>query len=154
MRLTRVTGAGVEAEFHQRVETASDLAEAITPDVPEQLSISSTDEDGHPTTLADVLNQVDENPLLGALIAWREVSVAITGAATSTGVEGRTERAILRSLRDRGTITADVLALYERLSKIRNEIVHSRPTVTQDETKEFVTAAWRLAAELTRISPC
>lgn len=76
-RLTRFSGAGVEAEFQQEVEAASDLAEAISPNVPQALPTSQasarTTIDVPQPTLADLLSAADESPILAITQVWHVV---------------------------------------------------------------------------------
>jgi hypothetical protein len=66
-RLTRFSGAGVEVDFGEKVEAASELAEAIAPDVPPELPATSSESEAAPLrlqpTLKDLLAEAELHPV-------------------------------------------------------------------------------------------
>ncbi len=105
---------------------------------------------GEGPTLKELVQMADANPLQAVLTVWQFVSGAISDFGDDLDFKVTTERGAMRELRKLGVVSDEVVALSDRLSKIRSEIVHQRPLVTADEAQDFIVAAWRLATELRR----
>ncbi|MFG3645093.1 hypothetical protein ACGF3C_32945 [Micromonospora sp. NPDC047762] len=152
-RLTRFAGpGGIEAEFKEDLAATSELAEVAAPYKPEELDLQVPR--GHTgrltsnPTLTDLLDEAEQHPVGGVMRAWHLVEDALTPADQTRPLPPYLR---LRDMHRGGVINDDLLALARRLQDLRNRVVHGRVIPDPPEAREFVTAAWRLAAALNNV---
>jgi hypothetical protein len=155
-RLTRFSGGGVEAEFQQQVEAVSALASAIAPDTPQELPRASQREASPlqpDPALDDLVREAEAHPVGAMVRAWNMVEARTDMLVASASSRPPSAAFAMKDLRLAGNISEDLYQLGRRLADLRNRVVHGEATPTRDDAREFVTAAWRLASELSRTDP-
>ena len=154
-RLTRLSGAGVEAEFKAQVETAAELALAISPasddqspDPPEHALV------GGRRTLIDLRYLANANPALGLTAAWDVVISTISLAAERMEIRPHWPPAkVMADLADRQLISHGAVDLYMRLLKLEAQVKRGEVVPDAAEVDDFIGAAWSLAVEISRAHP-
>ena len=146
-RLSRFSAGGIEAVFADQVAATSDLAEVAAPDAPAELPDAAGGTLVREPTLADLEEEAAVHPVGAMVRAWNLVERVVD--FRSGPVHGSFDK-MIRFLREDGLLTEEMLAVARRLNTLRNMVIHGQVIPTPAEAKEFITAAWRLAAFIDR----
>jgi hypothetical protein len=156
-RIKHLKAPGVEAEFSEEASATNQISAEIvteTPPVIELRGDTAAPEEfrslSEEPSLDDLLEEADRHPVGAIVRAWNliEYLVARTGAPVGTPPS-----AALRTLGLAELVSGDVVALGQRLGRLRNEVVHGSVIPDRDSARDFVEATWRLATVLEKTAP-
>lgn len=156
-RMSHFKGPGVEADFPSQAAATNELSEEAVPNVPDEMTLPADStpqqDDGQrpplreSPSLGELLQEAETHPVGGIVRAWNLVEQVVEHGFPFY-LRPYNPRPLMQDLRGKGYISDDVVGLYERLSRLRNEVVHGRTVPTPAAARDFVQATWRLTAAL------
>jgi len=143
-RLSRLKYKGVEATFERELEAIEAEVEAIPGR--RALPPSADVDDDRVLRLAAI------SPRASITEAWREVELATMRAAQAQRIDVAgpiAETRALRTLVAQGRVSEDVLPIYDRLRRLRNQAAHAQDfEIDADEAQRYASLALELARTL------
>lgn len=149
--ITKLKYKDVELEFANGLQLAEASARELG--LPAPAAARATTEIHLPVPSYDYLFDLARRyPRAGVTEAWRIVEMSLKTLGRSQGVDvrgARAERDVIHRMTDNDPMRSNLLELYERLRKLRNQAVHASETaITSEEAAGYVDLALGLASRL------
>lgn len=153
-RLTRAEGpGGIAFAFKAEVNATSQLAEVAVPNAPTTLPTSGDGRYPHLSqqpTLEDLVQEAEQHPVGAVVRAWNVVEAV---ADRFIHKKGFPVSQLVSGMASYDLVADDLASLARRLQGLRNQVVHGKAIPDRASARDFVEAAWRLAAALEKVPP-
>jgi hypothetical protein len=140
-RIEQLAGLGITLNFAKDAAETEELAKAVEPEPPNELSA--------PPSSRDLLQAEAQLHPTGAIIAaWSVVEVVARIAGRDS--ERESLESFVRRLAMQGLVPPLTGSLAHRLERLYDQAMYGRPNPEPAAAEDFVDAAWRLAATIRR----
>lgn len=149
-RLTKFKYRDLEADFGRELEKAEAEAEASAlPDTGRSVELLPSGTRANAEQLFEV---TEVSPRAAVLLAWTAVEHAAHGACRRLGIsepERLVGHRLINAIADKGELSDEMMSLYDRLRKLRNEAAHARDfDISREKTQRYIQLVLRLVEKL------